>query len=334
MSFTNPAQTMLWLSFSAGIDDKNPYTKDCATAQQLYPLIQGRLQTLNSEYNAAWKVIWGPAIYSFPINLEGRHIDNVLYVVQNGDTNDYAFAIAGTDPYSLADWVLEDFLVDGTVRWPYPNNFQPTPRMSHGTSIGLTVLLNITPPCDPLPGVGLRLVSFLSTLTNNGPINIYTAGHSLGGALAPTLTLALEDLKSTWDADNHATLYPFAFAGPTPGDAGFAGYFQSKFPNLQRVWNSIDVVPHAWDTPHMKELSTLYGSRIDPVAVAVDIVLAVIEHDHYTPLNPQPATFTGTQQNPKITDIKEYFAEAAYQHTTAYLIWAGQDQWPNPSITV
>ena len=333
MSITNPAQTMLWLSFSAGVDDKYPYTKDCANAQQLHKLIDGRLQTLNANYNAQWKIIWGPAIFSFPINYKGRHIDNVLYMVQNGDSNDYAFAVAGTDPYSLADWVLEDFLVATTVGWPFPNNNQPRPRISVGTSIGLTILLNIMPPCDPLPGVGTRLVKFLATLTQKGPINIYTAGHSLGGALAPTLTLALEDMKSTWDPNNNATFLPFAFAGPTPGDAAFASYFQSKFPNLQRIWNAIDVVPHAWDTPHMKELSTLYGHKLDSVAIAVDLVLAVVSHNGYTPLNPQAATFTGTQQNPKITDTKEYFVEAAYQHTTAYLVWAGQQNWPNPSIT-
>jgi len=193
--------------------------------------------------------------------------------------------------------------------------------------------LNITPPCAPLPGVGQKLMSFLKTIAKTGKVNIYTAGHSLGGALAPSLTLALQDLRFLWDLEGNATFLPFAFAGPTPGDAAFAGYFQTKFPNLQRIWNKIDIVPHAWYTPQMKELPTLYGASVSGVADLVDVILPVIEPIGYTPLNDEGSTFTGQQQNPSITTLEAYLKEAAYQHTIAYLIWAGQQDWKAPSLT-
>jgi hypothetical protein len=134
----------------------------------------------------------------------------------------------------------------------------------------------------------------------------------------------------------NATLLPYAFAGPTPGDAAFAGYFQKTIPaGLQRIWNAIDVVPHVWDTAHLRQLPTLYG--IPPVTAvrdAVDVILPVIEHIGYTPLNDEAATFTGKQQNPTVTTIEQYMKELAYQHTTAYSVWAGINTWPKPTITM
>jgi hypothetical protein len=288
----------------------------------MYTNIQASLTTLNQNAGTNWSVVWGPAIFSFPVNLEGRHIDNVVFVAQNGTSNDYVIAIAGTDPDSLADWIFEDFLVATTVPWFLEIGFEPRPRISLGTFNGLTILLNIAPPCAPIPGTGSKLMTFLGTIATN-PVNIYTTGHSLGGALAPTLTLALEDLRLFWDLAGNATFYPFAFAGPTPGDAAFAAYFNQKFPQgLQRVWNALDIVPHAWDTTHMQELPSLYGSPVTAVTDAVNLILPVVEPIGYAPLNTQTATFSGPQQNPSITTLPQYLTEAVWQHVTAYYDWA------------
>jgi hypothetical protein len=58
------------------------------------------------------------------------------------------------------------------------------------------------------------------------------------------------------------------------------------------------------------------------VTNAVNLLVAGIGGIGYTPLNNQPATFSGPQQNPKITTIDAYFNEAVWQHTTAYAKWA------------
>ena len=335
MSFNDVPQTMLWLAFFADLEHKEPYTKDCDTATNIYNAINQSLTTLNSNTGASWTVVWGPAIYSFPINYKGRHVDNTIYVVRNGTSNDYAIAIAGTDAYSLADWIFEDFLVKTTVPWFLEISYHPRPRISLATFNGLAILLNISPPCAPIPGTGQHLMTFLRSITKDGPINLYTTGHSLGGALAPTLTLALADLRLLWDLKENATLLRYAFAGPTPGDAAFAGYFNQKIrAGVQRIWNSLDVVPHAWDTPHMTELPTLYGQSITAVADAVNLILKGIGSIGYAPLNNEPATFTGALKNSPVTTLGEYLKEAAYQHTKAYSVWAGQDSWPRPKLTM
>jgi hypothetical protein len=319
---TYTPQTMLLLAYAATQGDTQPYTSSCENAtNQLADITKYLNSQINTRWDADWTVVWGPAIFSFPVNYNGRHVDNTIYVARNGTTNDYVIGIAGTDPTSLADWVLEDFLVATTVPWFLAPGLDPKPRISLGTSIGLTILLNITPPCAPVPGNGQKLIPFLATLTKN-PVNIYTTGHSLGGALAPTLTLALDNLRLLWDLRSNATLLPFAFAGPTPGDAAFAAYFTSKFPNLQRVWNSLDIVPHAWDTLHMEELPAIYGTAIPFVTDAVKDIVTDIGPIGYTPLNPQGATFTGAMQPPPVTDPKTYFDQAAWQHTVAYYDWA------------
>ncbi|HYH06029.1 MAG TPA: hypothetical protein VEK11_03115 [Thermoanaerobaculia bacterium] len=315
-------QTMLLLAYASNQGDMQPYTSDCANATTQSGDITTYLnKSLNTPYGMNWKTVWGPAIFSFPVNYKGRHVDNTIYVARNGTTNDYVIGIAGTDPTSISDWVFEDFLVATTVPWFLAPGVEPRPKISLGTSIGLTLLLNITPPCAPLPGVGQKLIPFLATLTKN-PVNIYTTGHSLGGALAPTLTLALDNLRLLWDLRGNASLYPFAFAGPTPGDAAFAAYFSSKFPNLQRVWNALDVVPHAWDTTHMEELPALYGKPISFVTDAVNDIVSHIGPIGYTPLNPQAATFSGAMQSPPVTNLETYLQQGAWQHTTAYSDWA------------
>jgi Lipase (class 3) len=316
-------QMMLLLAYSVAQGDTKPYTHDCSSATTSYKAIEAYLaNTVDRCFGTDWKIVWGPAIFSFPINIHGRHIDNTVFVARNGSTNDYVIAIAGTDPVSAADWIFEDFLVATTVPWFLEISYEPRPRISLGTFNGLTILLNIAPPCD-LPGNGMKLVKFLHTLTRQGPVNLYTTGHSLGGALAPSLTLALDDLRLLWDLRGDATFYPFAFAGPTPGDANFAAYFNQKFPQgLQRVWNALDIVPHAWDTMHLEELPTIYGQSLPAVADAVKLILRFIEPIGYTPLNGEAATFSGPQQNPSITTLEAYLKEAGWQHVTAYYDWA------------
>jgi hypothetical protein len=323
MSTDYTPQMMLLLAYAAGQGDTKPFTDDCQSATNSYNAIKAYLANpVDNCFGTDWSIVWGPAIFSFPVNVHGRHIDNTIFVARNGSTNDYVISIAGTDPVSVADWILEDFLVGTTVPWFLETSFQPRPMISLGTFIGLSILLNIVPPCD-LPGNGMKLVKFLGTLTSQGPVNLYTTGHSLGGALAPSLTLALDDLRLLWDLRGNATFYPFAFAGPTPGDNNFAAYFNQKFPQgLQRVWNALDIVPHAWDTTQMNELPTLYGQSVPAVADAVNLILPCIESIDYTPLNTQDATFSGPQQNPNISTLQEYLQEAAWQHVTAYYNWA------------
>ena len=79
--------------------------------------------------------MWGPAVLVAPGSLLA---DNVMYVAQAGpDTatpQQLVVAIAGTNPYSPFDWLLEDASVAILVPWLTGN---PPPgsdrQISHGT---------------------------------------------------------------------------------------------------------------------------------------------------------------------------------------------------------
>lgn len=324
----NITQTMLYLSFAAETGATVTYTNDGDTAKQIYGKLKLAMDLLNLKTGSDWSIVWGPAIYSFPINYKGKHVDNVVYAVRRGRSNDYAIAIAGTNAASVADWLFEDLLVATAVPWFLDTKDKPQPRISLATFNGLSVLLNITPPSADIPGAGQTLVKFLGTITGDGPVNLYTTGHSLGGALSPALALALADLQGKWDPKGNASLQPYAFAGPTPGDAAFVKHFKDKIPaGVKRFWNARDGVPHAWDTAHMQEMPSLYGQPVGDVTTAVKAILDVIKPIGYTPVNDEAAAFSGQQQNPSITTLDAYLKEEAYQHTTAYLAHWGLDKW-------
>ena len=329
MDITPIQRTMLTLAFCADSDFANPYMGDCKSATASYDDIKSKLALLNEDTGKSWDVVWGPALYSFAFNL-GRHIDNAIFVVRNGTTNEYAVAVAGTDARSLADWLFEDYMVHKTVAWPFAAPSDPAPRISHATSTGLNILLNLM-PCGELPGGGKQLITFLGTVVNDQPTTVYTTGHSLGGALSPTLALALQDLRSQWDPNGMATVLPFAFAGPTPGDAAFAAYFRSRFANpMQRIWNDLDIVPHAWDVAQLKQIPTLYGAPGPfDIRTIVGAQILRVQNDNYAPLNDAPPAFSG----PLIPVSSEgsasdaFLAQAVCQHVCAYLRWANIEHW-------
>ena len=328
MTVTTIQQEMLALAFSADSDFKNPYMGDCISASACSADIQTRLAVLNEKLSKDWQVIWGPARFSFAIlDPNGRHIDNAVFVARDGTTGDYVVAIAGTDLRSLPDWIFEDFMVGATVPWLFETGVTPTPRISLATFTGLTVLLNLSQPCPELPGQGQKLLPFLASIPKDQPINLYTTGHSLGGALSPTLALALQDRRSDWDPTEMATVLPYAFAGPTPGDSAFAAYFASRFPNgLQRLWNKLDVVPHAWDVAHLQEIPDLYGTpAMADMQKLVNGLVAAVQPRDYAPLNDAQPAFSGQQAPTAPASFPVFLAEAAYQHITAYVDGFGID---------
>ncbi|MGH9962560.1 MAG: hypothetical protein ACREBC_36510 [Pyrinomonadaceae bacterium] len=107
-----------------------------------------------------WSVIWGPAVYQAPAS---NVADNVMVVFQAGADatvpGQLVVGIAGTNPYSAFDWIVEDFLVSSAVPWPYGNPGSLNPKISLGTAIGLSILQSLMPG-PGLPGVG-TLTSFL-----------------------------------------------------------------------------------------------------------------------------------------------------------------------------
>ncbi len=217
--------------------------------------------------NGPWNVVWGPAVYTVPGAL---YQDNMMYVVQNqSDTTQYAIAIRGTNFSSDLDWLLEDF--DVLQMMPWPN--VPGAMISESTNIDLQILLamqGVVSTNGVYGNSSATLLNFLLSQTTKNSICVGVTGHSLGGCLASTFALYLNDNQSKWDAGyatTPSTLYAVTFAGPTAGNAAFAAYsnqqFQNQYtknpaPNWDTNWggitptncdavqSSMDIVPLMW----------------------------------------------------------------------------------------
>jgi hypothetical protein len=235
-----------------------------------------------------WDLVWGPALIEEK-NEKGVPTgvaDNALYVVKSnavafpgGPTlPTYVVAIAATNPSSLYDWETEDFSVAEVVNWTTynPSNFSPSPYngtdpyISKGTATGISILLGLESP-NSAASPNTTLQQFLAGLNPDPGTAIVFCGHSLAGALSPTLALYLKENKDL-NAFGVTLVYPTA--GPTPGETAFANLFNSKFPPLppgwqQQTgtyqswntmhWNNLDVVPHAWTISELGKIATIYG---------------------------------------------------------------------------
>jgi hypothetical protein len=252
-----------------------------------------------------WNLVWGPALIE-ETDENGNPTgvaDNALYVAQcdavafpGGPTlPTYVVAIAATNPSSLYDWETEDFSVAEVVNW---NTYDPSnvvtseyndkdPYISKGTATGVGILLGLISP-ETAASPNTTLQKFLAQVQTETETAIIFCGHSLAGALSPTLALYLKE-NNQLDAFSVSLVYPTA--GPTPGEAAFAGLFNSTFPPLPSGWlsqtgdyqswntmhwNDLDVVPHAWPKADLELIADLYGASPNKLtAFALDALQKV-----------------------------------------------------------
>jgi hypothetical protein len=108
-----------------------------------------RLRILMDEYMSQclalkdrWKIVWGPA--SFSAVSPGLD-DALMYVAQDSlDPSILAVAIRGTNPISLSDWILGDFMVTHQVPWSYGSPAVGGGAMiSMSTAFGLGILQHL-----------------------------------------------------------------------------------------------------------------------------------------------------------------------------------------------
>lgn len=215
-----------------------------------------------------WRVVWGPSVYATEYTPPTPDADsdtqyvasNSMYVAYSPSQSTYVVAVAGTNPISQYDWKDEDEDVSPLYRAKWPpqlpfvrkeNITEDVAVISAATALGLSNLL--TQLTDPAHGGTLD--NFLASVKNTNNATLIFCGHSLGGALAPTLALYLQSKLSSW---KHVYVLPAA--GPTPGNKKFADLFNAAYKKTSVTgvttpygyWNlnfanSVDVVPRAWN---------------------------------------------------------------------------------------
>lgn len=275
-------------------------------------------------YIGNWKRVWGPYV-AVTSDLKA---ENTMYIAQQEGTGQCVVAIAGTDPTCIDDWFFEDFNAATAVAWPFGSNLpSPTPKITQATDTGLTALVKMTYPQYPNNGSGTPQSAF-SFLQALNPQNITVTGHSLGGALSPAYALYLKN-----NMPQTTTILCLAVAGATPGDEAFVNYYTSLLGNTtERVWNSFDVVPHAFQvngTNMVGEIPKLY---VPPLKwdVTLDPFIAYAEGAgklyNLQQLSPSTMGFASwiytaaNVNNPKI-DPTTYLGQVVCQHIPSYAFY-------------
>ena len=103
----------------------------------------------------------------------------------------------------------------------------------------------------------------LAQIESAAPYTLYVVGHSLGGAMATTVALFLQQLVSAGTL-SITSILPYTFAAPTAGDATFASWFDSQFPGAVCTYNTSDLVPNAWATLKSLPWDYLIGRPLYP----------------------------------------------------------------------
>ncbi|MCI2263493.1 lipase family protein [Xanthomonas indica] len=300
----------------------------------------------------AWDVVWGPQIWQAK---DSNRSDNAMFVAKSSNVNGidgdvYVVAICATNPYSFYDWLVEDFDVASVVKFAKYDPLAPTPPVaagklilpetpviSMGAALGVWHLLNMVSPASAA-APGTTLDTFLKTAAETGATVIF-AGHSLGGALSPTMATWL---KSTQRLDGCKAVYCYPTAGATPGNAAFADLYAATLPPSaigekpyqawnHDLWNTLDVVPHAWVLKMLGEIRHIYGNG--PILGVEAFVFlatfnALASGVSYRQITNQSLQGTLSGSAPKST--LEFLKQMAIQHGTAYETLIGE--WLTPVV--
>jgi len=273
-----------------------------------------------------WTLAWGPAVWNV-VPLFASHSTNTAAVFHNPDTNTYVCAIAATNSNSLFDWVVEDFWVGDRVRWEF-NQTKSVSWLSAGTNFGIGALLSLRDPATQE-----FLPDFLDSVAS-GDATLIFAGHSLAGALSPTLAMTLYGTPAARAPWQNVRVFPTA--GATPGNWGFSEAFKTQFPEVvtgsepwqkwnSMLWNKLDLVPHAWGGM-MLAVPFMYKCTAEWEAVMVALTCAGLYLSQQKPLDPSTwymplsnSEMLGSkQQIPCISSKDDLTSEIGFQHVEAY----------------
>jgi hypothetical protein len=296
-------------------------------SQKASKLVEAALESLKKPLGP-WELVWGPGVFQA---VPGAIPANTMFVARHPQTRELFISIAGTNPFSPYAWFVEDFDVDETRAWGYGDAPEGV-ALSKGTLAGLRALQGMVPPAG-IAGENKTLAEFLEAHLEqeSEPIEVTVSGHSLGGALSPTLALWLLDTQKQWDHHTRAMISVYAYAGPTPGNDDFARYIDARFGDrLHRIANRLDVVTHAWNVGELAELKALYTPEISRDALwdkAADFLMSATNGISYRQIDRSPVLLEGQVKKDLVwrwaPPLVNLLSQVLYQHTLAYFALVG-----------
>ncbi|KAG1748989.1 uncharacterized protein EDB91DRAFT_1344694 [Suillus paluster] len=322
----------------------------------LLQCIQTKLPGIVSAISGQWTVVWGPVIWKAAPDDEETGPSNTWFIAHSPsvlfddgkEREAYVIAIAGTNAKAGSGGWEQNLGVDRVVDFPawvtsgITQPPVPVDRVSvvpdgtyvaNGTATGVHILLSEHSP----PGsasAGLTLYEYLTGIIASESTRVVFTGHSLGGALSPTLALAL---ARSGALKGKALVYPTA--GPSPGNGSFANLFAETFPTSPSttpetryaVWNrniinSLDIVPQAWCTnptlspaQNMDNIPPIYGVPVIEYVQQITSLLkfsAISSDTVYIPL--QSCILPGIKPQTVPETETEFMRVALDQHMAFY----------------
>ncbi len=227
-----------------------------------------------------WNIVWGPGVFADSLGGAKKKSLNAMFIAApETHPEQVVISISGTNGSSLMNWLVEDFNVSEKVPWPYGTS-PLNPELSKGIHFGLSKL------------VDMDARSYLAA--NPSITQVMVTGHSLGGALSPTYALYLDETRSAWDPSGSTTILCLPTAGQTPGDEGFSKYYDDRLLSTTRVWNSLDIVPHAFNVATLRQVPTIYEPEI-PATQGIETLAGtlqwIVRDLNYLNISPQTEGF-------------------------------------------
>lgn len=251
---------------AAGLSFDNSSGEGLATMQTYVTTVEKAVladTTIQSLIGTDWTPVWGPVVYANDTSGATVIADNTMGCYYSPSNKLFVVAIAGTNPSSPFDWLDEDFDVHTLVPWTTAGG-SGSGNISAGTNTGLQILLGMT------SGGSTMLQALASYITTNSITGetIAVTGHSLGGALSPVLALYMHDNAATLGLSGQS-LAAYPTAGPTPGDKDFAQTYEAVMSKAggitySSLYNTLDVIPCAWEEDLLATIPTIYDENIKP----------------------------------------------------------------------
>ena len=190
-------------------------------------------------------------------------------------------------------------------------------------TLDLHSLLQKIPTDQPVDGTDLK--GFLRGYIGSHPgTEIYVTGHSKGAVLCSTLALWLADTRGKpadaaqqWNPDPNAPVYAYSFAGPTAGNQEFADHSNKVLTSCRRVWNTLDIVPHAFVVNDLANVAAQYNLNPLEERLLNDLIQKLtpsVAPLHYTQICGSGTPFDGTL----IPDLP-FPLQLLHQHLDSYL---------------